>query len=302
MPLAGEFKLEGQDAITEEHNMSTYRLEEMAWTELDQLDRERSLVWIPISPIEAHGPHLPLGTDLFGARDMAEMAAEMLTERDEALQNILVPPIPLGGCRITADFPGTISIRGTTLAQVVVDVCTSLADHGFRYMVIANHHLDPVHMKAIFKALDDLNAHHPHLRIIEVLSRVVFSGMETEAKRLGEEMGLDMAREIHADVCETAYIRYRYPELYKRPPEPLRPVSIDVKAEMLKGVPTFKQMGAQLGYLGSPEAATESFGKICLEEKARLAADLAHKLVHGAPLPEVPPKVKAFFDHHVQLD
>jgi creatinine amidohydrolase len=282
--------------------MTIYRLEEMTWTELDRLDRELCVAWIPISPIEEHGPHLPLGTDLFGARDMAALAADLLRQRDETLHNLLVPAIPLGGCRVTADFPGTISIRGTTLSQVVYDVCTSLAIHGFRYMLIANHHLDPVHMKAILKAVDEVSDHHPDVRITEVLSRVVFSGLGTKAKQLGEEMGLDMAREIHADARETAYFRYRYPELYKRPTEPLPPVRIDVRAEMLKGVPTFKQMGAALGYLGSPEAATQALGKTHLEENARLAADLAHKLVNGDPLPELPSKVKAYFDQYVALD
>ena len=45
------------------------RLEEMTMPELDALDRERTLIAIPISPLEAHGPHLPLGTDGFMALD-----------------------------------------------------------------------------------------------------------------------------------------------------------------------------------------------------------------------------------------
>jgi creatinine amidohydrolase len=282
--------------------MAIHRLEEMTWMEMDHLDRQNTVVWIPISPIEAHGPHLPLGTDLFGARDVAETAAALLVETDARLNSVLAPAIPLGGCRITADFPGTISVRGTTLARVVTDVCGSLAAHGFRYMVIANHHLDPVHVKAILEAIDGLSKRHPDLRIIEVLSRVVYAGTETEAKRQGRDMGLDMEREVHADVRETAYIRYRYPNLFKPQSTPLPPVLIDVAAGIRKGMQTFKQMGAQMGYLGTPEAATEEFGRLHLQENARLAADLAVKLVRDEELPQIPPKVKAFFEKHVQLD
>jgi creatinine amidohydrolase len=282
--------------------MNVHRLEEMTWMELDDLDRDKTVVWIPISPIEAHGPHLPLGTDWFGARDMAKKAATMLVEADNHLHAILAPAIPLGGCRITADFPGTISVRGSTLVRVVTDVCRSLADHGFRYMVIANHHLDPVHMKAILQAIDDVSQRNPDVRIIEVLSRVVYAGAETEAKRQGREMGLDMDREVHADVRETAYIRYRYPDLFKPQRASLPPVLIDVEAGIRKGMKTFKQMGAKMGYLGTPEAATEELGRLHLEENARLAAELAVKLVRDEELPHLPTKLKTFFDKHVQLD
>lgn len=282
--------------------MSIHRLEEMTWMEIDDLDRKNTVVWIPISPIEEHGPHLPLGTDLFGARDMAEMAAGLLVEADARLNAVLAPAIPLGGCRITADFPGTISVRGTTLARVVTDVCSSLAAHGFQYIVIANHHLDPVHMKAILEAIADLSKLHPDVHIIEVLSRVVYAGTETEAKQQGRDMGLDMDREVHADVRETAYIRYRYPDLFKPQTAPLPPVLIDVKAGIRKGLKTFKQMGAKMGYLGTPEAATEALGRLHLEENARLAADLAVKLVRDEELPEMHPKFKTFFNKHLQLD
>lgn len=282
--------------------MSIYRLEEMTWVEFDQLDRDRTLVWIPVSPIEEHGPMLPLGTDLFAARDMAEMAAGLMAQEDESLQAVMAPGIPLGGCRVTADFPGTISVRGTTLARVVTDVCDALIAHGFRNMVIANHHLDPVHMKAIFTAMEDLEARHPDLRIIEIMSRVVYAGMESNTRNLGREMGLDMDREIHADARETAFIRYRYPDLFKPQTDAMPPVKIDVRAQMRKGMKTFKQMGAEMGYLGSPDAATEELGRMHLEENARLAADLTAMMLRGEALPEIPPQVKLFFQEHVQLD
>lgn len=282
--------------------MGIFRLEEMTWMELDQLDRKQTVVWIPISPIEEHGPHLPLGTDLFGARDMAESAANLMIDMDDRLQAVLAPAIPLGGCRITADFPGTISIRGATLVHVVFDVCNSFADHDFRYIIIANHHLDPVHMKAILVAIDELKIHNPNVHIIEILSRVHYSGAQTEENKLGRRMGLDMSMEIHADVCETAYIRHRYPELFKPQAEPLPPVLINIKDGLRRGIKTFKQMGANMGYIGSPEAATEALGRLHLEENARHAADFAVKLLRGEAIPEIPLAVKQFFDKHVKFD
>ncbi len=39
------------------------KFEELNWKELDEFDREKTVFFLPISPMEEHGPHLPLGTD-----------------------------------------------------------------------------------------------------------------------------------------------------------------------------------------------------------------------------------------------
>ena len=56
--------------------MSVYRLEEMSTPDLDALDREQTVIVIAVSPLEAHGPHLPVGVDAFAARHFAETIAE----------------------------------------------------------------------------------------------------------------------------------------------------------------------------------------------------------------------------------
>ncbi len=44
-----------------------YRLAELSFTRLDTLDRQTTVVLFAVSPLEEHGPHLPVGTDLFQA-------------------------------------------------------------------------------------------------------------------------------------------------------------------------------------------------------------------------------------------
>jgi hypothetical protein len=61
-------------------------------------------------------------------------------------------------------------------------------------------------------------------------------------------------------------------------------------------------MGAEMGYIGSPEAATEVLGRIHLEENAHHAANFAAKLVRGEAIPEIPPKLLQFLEKHVKLD
>jgi creatinine amidohydrolase len=281
--------------------MTFQKLDEMSWVEVENLNKDKAIIFLPIGPVEEHGPHLPVGTDFFAARDIAELAAHYVNQQDDTVHTVVAPVIPVGCSQITADFPGTISLRGTTLARLVVDICTSLVRHGFRYMVIANHHLEPMHVKAILTAIQEVSSHHA-VRIIETASIIAYSGLHTEETQKGLAMGLDMKREIHADVRETSFIRYRYPHLIKGDVTQLSPVLIDIDEALRKGCSTFKEMGAHEGYLGTPSRSTEEYGRLHLEEGARLTADLALKLIHGEQLPEMNEKMKFVLDSHVTLD
>jgi creatinine amidohydrolase len=276
-------------------------LDEITWMELDRLDRERTLILIPISPMEEHGPHLPIGTDVMAAVDIAEQTARQLEEKAPHHAVVLCPAVPLGCAAITADFPGTISLRGTTLKNVVVDICHAWVRHGFQYLLFCNHHLDPIHMKAILLAIDEVKAEYD-VHLAETMSRSVYAGLANEAVTRGRAMGLDMRFEIHADAKETAYMRYRRPALFKPDAARLGPVRIDVRKGMQGGHTTFKQMGAMLGYVGSPQQSDPDFGRLHIEACSRQAVELALKLINGEPLPPIDPNMSAFLDKHVELD
>jgi creatinine amidohydrolase len=281
--------------------MSFHRLEEMSWLEIESLDRDKTILFLPMGPLEEHGTHLPVGTDIFGARDMGELAAHYVIEEDPTVQAVLVPAVPLGCSQVTADFPGTITLRGTTFVRVIVEMCTSLARHGFRYMVLCNHHLDPIHVKAFLTAIQEVSSLYD-VSIIEPASTIVYSNLNSKVVQYGLEMGMDMKQEIHADVKETSYIKYRYPHLLKGDVDQLPHVFIDINEGLRKGHSTFREMGVQAGYIGSPAKATVEYGRLYLEEGARLMADFALKLIRGEKLPEMSEKMKSVFDSHVTLD
>ena len=277
-----------------------HKLLNLTWIELEALDKNHSIVLVPLSPIEEHGPHLPLGTDIFGAQDIAETAAGYLCEENPLLQVVLAPTIPLGCAPITADFPGTISLRGTTLFHLLVDFCTGLAKSGFKYIIITNHHLDSVHLKAILEAIETVTEEFK-VKIIETAGRILYSGITIDEIVEGQQLGISMKTEVHADVRETSYIKYRYPHLLKNTPEHLPAVLINVSDELRKGIKTFKAMGAEQGYIGSPALATKKLGKIHLEEHARLIAEMAVKLITGQALPEMDPKITRYLKTKVSL-
>lgn len=263
-----------------------YQLAELSWVEVEALDKEQSVVLVPLSPIEEHGPHLPVGTDIFGAQDIARLTAKKICELNRSLHAVLTPAIPLGCSPITADFPGTISLRGQTLYNLVIDFCSGLAGSGFKYIVIVNHHLDSVHLKAILEAIDHVSRQY-EVKIIETAGRILYSRIPLNEIRQGEDLGLSMKTEVHADIRETSYIQYGYPHLLKQNPKDLPAVLIDIKKGLERGCTTFRAMGADQGYIGTPALASEHLGRLHLEEQAGITAEMIIGLMNGQPILEM---------------
>jgi creatinine amidohydrolase/Fe(II)-dependent formamide hydrolase-like protein len=67
----------------------------MSMPALDALDRERTVVLVTVSPLEQHGPHLPLGVDAFTASHFATQIAERLVADRPGWSAVLAPPLYL---------------------------------------------------------------------------------------------------------------------------------------------------------------------------------------------------------------
>jgi len=96
-----------------------HRLEELSTPGLDALDRERTVVILSVSPLETHGPHLPLGVDAFTARHFAEAIAERVVASRPGFTVVLAPTLYLGS--FTFDTVGTVRVRQRVVRDVVVD-------------------------------------------------------------------------------------------------------------------------------------------------------------------------------------
>lgn len=112
-----------------------YRYGELTWPEVKRAAEAGRVAVVPIATIEDHGPHLPIDTDLRLCNAVCEEAVSRA--RDRA---VVVPAINHGYSPHHLDFPGAISIGAHTLIDYGVDVCRSLAHHGFRKILIVNGH------------------------------------------------------------------------------------------------------------------------------------------------------------------
>ena len=88
---------------------------------------------IPLGAVERHGPHLPLGTDVFNIRHIAKLA----TDIEPA---VIYPYLPFGLIAEASHYPGTIVLDGHFLMQLLDNICKDVARNGFKKIIILNGH------------------------------------------------------------------------------------------------------------------------------------------------------------------
>jgi len=113
----------------------SFRYGELTWPQVKDAAAAGKVAVVPVATIEDHGLHLPIDTDVRLCNAACERAVEAASDRA-----VLVPPINHGFSPHHMDFPGAITIGAETFIRYGVDVCTSLAHHGFGRILIVNGH------------------------------------------------------------------------------------------------------------------------------------------------------------------
>lgn len=88
---------------------------------------------IPLGIMEKHGPHLPLGTDLFEARASSVMAAE----KEYA---VVFPPYYTGQIFEARHQPGTIAYSNDLMWKMLEETCAELSRNGLKKIILFNGH------------------------------------------------------------------------------------------------------------------------------------------------------------------
>ena len=117
--------------------MSTakYHYGELTWPEVKEAAAAGKVAVVPVATLEDHGLHLPIDTDVRLCVAACERAVAGAADRA-----VLVAPINHGYSPHHMDFPGAITIGAETFLRYGVDVCKSLAHHGFKRVLIVNGH------------------------------------------------------------------------------------------------------------------------------------------------------------------
>jgi len=114
----------------------TVYLDEMTNPELEGFLEEYGTVFIPVGATEQHGPHSPLGTDVFLPREIARRVAQELGTA------VVAPAVPYTLSYPHRGFAAEFSLRIETFMAVIRDLAISFARSGFRRIVFLNGHYD----------------------------------------------------------------------------------------------------------------------------------------------------------------
>lgn len=100
--------------------------------EMEQVNREETIVLIPLGAIEQHGNQAPLGTDAIIAEAMVKEITALLEEEDKDFPMLVFPVMQIGLSTEHKNFCGSITFRPDTYYNLLYDICKSLAHHGFK--------------------------------------------------------------------------------------------------------------------------------------------------------------------------
>lgn len=121
----------------------------MHWEELtgDQFPEAvaaaQGVCLVPLSCIERHGHHLPLGTDMFIAREVCRRAA--------ALEPAIVFPDMIFTQILEARHcPGTIALDPDLVMRLLDNICREIARNGLHKIMLVSAHGGNGHMLAYF--------------------------------------------------------------------------------------------------------------------------------------------------------
>jgi creatinine amidohydrolase len=234
--------------------MSIHDFADMTWEEVERLDRSEPIAILPVGALEAHGPHLPLATDVIISEAMARSAAAKLAARGHEV--LILPPLAYTAAEFAAEFRGTISLSPQTVTRVIVDVARSLSRQRCRALVLANSHLDPAHLASLREAeRESRSSGLP----------VIFPDLTKKpwALRLTEEF---KSGACHAGRFETSVVQSARPDLVKeeiRETLPANPASLTTAIR--NGKRTFHEAGGPRAYFGSPAEATATEGVETIE-------------------------------------
>jgi creatinine amidohydrolase len=253
--------------------------ERLSWPEVAEVSEEDRVCVIPVATLEDHGHHLPIDADLRIVSEICRRAAEEAPD-----ETVLLPAIPHGYSPHHMDFPGPITIGWDTFTRFLVDVGTSLAQHGFRRILYLNGHGSNQNLVEVAARL--VTVEHPG-----VISAAAFYLSSPDALgAIDEVRDSDRGGMAHACELETSIYLAIEPEsvdmelaVDERSYPEGQHSWLDWTDGSLKVMPWWSSF-SKTGVQGTPTLATAEKGKALLDAAVRECVEYVREL-RARPLP-----------------
>lgn len=208
-----------------------------------QID-EHSVAILPVGAVEAHGPHLPLGTDNILAEEMAARYAKMV-------DGYVLPTFNYGQVWSLQNFPGSISVSNESMISMIVDIGESVNRQGFGIFALVNGHLG--NQTALKEAARKLYESCPDMKVFYFF----YPGMNKTATEVRETPS-SHGTYFHACEIETSLMLYLADEHVDMQKAIKDIPQIEMKADF---TPTRWEEFTETAVLGDATLATKEKGQ-----------------------------------------
>jgi creatinine amidohydrolase len=227
-------------------------LAELSWTQVrGALASGKPVVAIlPCGATEAHGPHLPLNTDVIISEGMARRAAAALGA--QGIVALVLPPLAYAPAEYAAAFAGTISVSASAAKALLLGIAASLKAQGFACLAFANSHFDPANVALLREAADEISALGLALAFPDFTRRALAQTLTAEF----------ISGACHAGQFETSLVMADAPDLVSHEArQALAENPASLVAAIAQGAATFTEAGGPEAYFGAPHAASAAEGE-----------------------------------------
>ncbi|MFW9793086.1 MAG: creatininase family protein [Candidatus Thorarchaeota archaeon] len=221
--------------------------------------RGTEVVVMVTGALEAHGKHLPLGTDTI----LPTYLAEKIAEKTKAL---VLPTIPFGESWDFNHNEGTISIHPSALVDYYVSVLKGIFKHGFRYILVLNGHGG----NAPIIKMAAKTATKKGERIVVIVNW--WRDLAKTARVLVEETPGG-----HGAEDETSEVMYVRPDLVDM--KVAEAHRVETRFEIISG--TFREELLPSAMYGDPKKASEDKGRLIMEQAEEEIIKLVKQLEQG---------------------
>lgn len=257
------------------------------WTELTTVEAAalppETVALLPVSAVEQHGPHMPLGTDAYINRGILARMLELLPA-DVPL--LILPEQTVGTSQEHLDYAGSLSQTPTRLMQIWTELLACLVNTPVRRLLIFNSHggqsglLAPVTL--------DLRVRHGFFAAYASW----FDGGYPEGLFTDEEI----VHGMHAGAIETSLMLHLRPDLVRMPFSDnfaSRSIALDTVVSQFSANPGGGRMGGfgwkaqdlqPSGATGDASIATAEKGRLLLDHLAAKLATLIADIGKVAPV------------------
>lgn len=175
--------------------------------EIDEILKDTPVAYIPWGALEWHCHHAPIGLDSIKAENLCAAIAERTG-------GVVLPAIPFGVNTIKPfkGFRHSLDISDSLVSRVAEELCSELADEGFRIVVILTGHYPPEQLEALESGANWARERNGGVQFL----------VWGDHQLIGESFNAD-----HAGATETSFLMHFTPDMIKTKELPDRPVTLD---------------------------------------------------------------------------